>query len=90
MAVAQTLAETVADRLPLLVLSIASLFLTYVVRLWSTSNPLANVPCIGQEIGGPLKRREAYVTRARALYLEGYAKVWIRTSSISGSGSPAD
>ncbi len=35
-------------------------------------SPVSNTPLVGEDLGGPNKRRTAYLERARELYKKGY------------------
>jgi hypothetical protein len=62
-------------KLPLILPTLVALLVVLLVQnVWSR-RPLANIPVVGEELGGDQKRRQAYLSRAADLYLEGYKKV---------------
>ncbi|SPQ25579.1 258d739b-6356-4995-8922-698f1a5f90e4 [Thermothielavioides terrestris] len=61
-------------KLPLILPTLVALLVVLLVQnVWSR-RPLANIPVVGEELGGDQKRRQAYLSRAADLYLEGYKK----------------
>ncbi len=75
MADSQTIAEAVGAKLPVILPTLAALLAVLLLQYVFGRDPLANVPVVGQELGGDEKRRQAYLARAADLYLEGYEKV---------------
>lgn len=49
------------------------------VQLW-------NIPLVGANLGGSEKRRQAFLSSARSLYLEGYQKVNLPIARIDLAG----
>lgn len=73
---AEAILDAVGGRLSLILPTVVALTAVvllqhYVLRRGS----LANLPLVGQELGGDEKRRQLYLTKSRDLYLEGYKKV---------------
>ncbi|KAL2023330.1 hypothetical protein VTK56DRAFT_3068 [Thermocarpiscus australiensis] len=72
---AQAISEIIGDKLPLILPTAVALFAVVIIQSFLTRSPsLANIPVIGQELGGDEKRRQAYFSRASELYLDGYKK----------------
>ncbi|KAK4210620.1 putative cytochrome P450 E-class, group IV [Rhypophila decipiens] len=68
------ISEVIVERLPL-VLSTSVVFLAvYLFKIFLTPDPLANLPIIGEDLGGDEKRRQQFRLNAKATYNEGYKK----------------
>ncbi|KAK3401297.1 hypothetical protein B0T20DRAFT_335804, partial [Sordaria brevicollis] len=69
------LAHSASAILPIVLPSLAAIFVCALIQqLFFSSNPLSKVPTVGDEYGGYEKKRQAYLTRAKDLYVEGYTK----------------
>jgi hypothetical protein len=75
MADVQTLPEAVVARLPLILSTLAALFVVLLVQNVLGRKPLAHLPVAGGHLDGDEKRRQAYLTRAADMYVDGYQKV---------------
>ncbi|KAL2161084.1 hypothetical protein VTH06DRAFT_8797 [Thermothelomyces fergusii] len=71
---AEAIIDAVGGRLSLILPTLAALVAVWLLQHALSRGPLANIPLVGQELGGDEKRRQAYLARAGDLYLEGYRK----------------
>lgn len=69
------IAEVIVDRLPLVVSTTVVFLAFYLLKYVFTPDPLANLPVIGEELGGDGKRLQQFRSNARDIYNEGYKKV---------------
>lgn len=69
------LAHSASALLPLVLPSIAAILAFAVFQRFFAPNPLSNLPIVGEEYHGYEKKRQAYLTKAKDLYLGGYTKV---------------
>lgn len=80
---AQSLSTIVADRW----ITVSTAGLVIVASLWVPSLIAQfrtwQIPVVGEELGSAEKRRQAYLSGARALYNEGYRKVRYLEAVIS-------
>jgi hypothetical protein len=75
MADVQAISDAIGAKLPLILPTLATLFAVLLLQNFLTRKPLANIPVVGQALGNDEKRRQAYLSNAAGLYLEGYQKV---------------
>ncbi|KAL8367125.1 hypothetical protein RB595_008885 [Gaeumannomyces hyphopodioides] len=73
MATAQ-LADVLADRLPLVCSAVLVLVVTLAAQYLLKGDPLAAFPFAGEGLHSEQKRREAYLTNTKSVYMEGYRK----------------
>ncbi|KAK4184221.1 putative cytochrome P450 E-class, group IV [Podospora australis] len=66
--------QTLGNKLPLLLPTIAVLLAVFLGQRLLQQNPLANVPVALEDLAGDEKRRQAYITHAKDVYLDGYKK----------------
>lgn len=71
------IAELIADRLPLVVSTTVVFLAVYLLKYVFTPDPLANLPIVGEELGGDGKRLQQFRANAKETYNEGYKKVRI-------------
>ncbi len=71
----ETLPSIFVERWPVILTSLLALFLALIVSNVLRSNPLANVPLVGEDLGNAEKRRKEYLKNGKNLYLTGYKKV---------------
>ncbi|GAB1316846.1 hypothetical protein MFIFM68171_07056 [Madurella fahalii] len=74
MADTQTIFQNIGGKLPLVLPTVTALLVIFLIQTLSKRQALANIPVAGQELGGDEKRRQAYLFKARELYLDGYRK----------------
>lgn len=72
---AQTVSQGIWARLPLFLSTVATLAFVFLVQTLLKRQSFAKIPIAGEGMGGDEKRRQAYLTRASELYLDGYRKV---------------
>lgn len=75
MAAVQTISDALVAKLPLILPTLAALLSVLILQNVLSRKPLANIPVVGQDLGGDEKRRQAYLFNAASLYREGYKKV---------------
>lgn len=75
MANVQAISEAVTARLPLILPTLAALLAVVLLQNVLSQKPLANLPVAGEHLGGDEKRRQAYLTKAADIYVDGYKKV---------------
>ena len=75
MADVQALSDAIGAKLPLILPTLAALLAVLLLQNVLTHKPLANIPVAGRALGSDEKRRQAYLSNAAGLYLEGYQKV---------------
>lgn len=75
MALLTQLAHSASALLPLVLPSIAAIIAFALFQHFFAPNPLANLPIVGEQYGSYEKKRQAYLTKAKELYGEGYSKV---------------
>ncbi|KAJ4417900.1 hypothetical protein N0V85_001640 [Neurospora sp. IMI 360204] len=68
------LAHSASALLPLVLPSIAAIIAFALFQRFFAPNPLSNLPIVGEEYHGYEKKRQAYLTKAKDLYVEGYTK----------------
>ncbi|KAL8357235.1 hypothetical protein RB598_002190 [Gaeumannomyces tritici] len=73
MATAQ-LADVLTDRLPLVCSAVVVLAFTLIAQYLLKGDPLAAFPFAGEGLHSEQKRREAYLTNTKSVYMEGYRK----------------
>ncbi|KAK0724049.1 cytochrome P450 [Lasiosphaeris hirsuta] len=73
--VVQPVLQALGDKLPLVLSTLGALVAVIIFQIFLTSDPLSNLPEVGQEFGSISKRRVAYLNGATKLYQEGYEKV---------------
>ena len=73
MATAQ-LADVLAERLPLLCSAVLVLLVTVAAQYLLKADPLAALPFAGEGLNSEEKRREAYLTNGKSIYMQGYRK----------------
>jgi hypothetical protein len=83
MADVQAISDAISARLPLILPTLAALLAVVLLQNVLSRRPLANIPVVGQDLGGDEKRRQAYLVRAADMYVEGYKKV----GSLCGGSS---
>ncbi|KAK3321804.1 cytochrome P450 [Apodospora peruviana] len=74
MATTHALAQAVVDKLPLIFSTLGVLVAVILLQNVLQGNPLSSFPVIGAELDGDEKRRQAYMVKARDLYVDGYKK----------------
>ncbi|KAK0610723.1 cytochrome P450 [Bombardia bombarda] len=74
MANMQFLTALVADKLPLIIPTITAFFAVILLQYVLRRDPLSAIPVIAQELGSDEKRRQAYMSRGKQLYSDGYRK----------------
>ncbi|KAL2185733.1 cytochrome P450 [Thermothelomyces heterothallicus CBS 203.75] len=70
----EAILDAIGARLSLILPTLAALVAVVLLQHVLSRGPLANIPLAGQELGGDEKRRQAYLSKAGDLYLEGYRK----------------
>ncbi|KAM7198936.1 putative cytochrome P450 E-class, group IV [Naviculisporaceae sp. PSN 640] len=68
------ISEVIVDRLPLVVSTSVVFLAVYLLKYLFTPDPLANLPIVGEELGGDGKRLEQFRSNAKETYNEGYKK----------------
>ncbi|KAK0663501.1 putative cytochrome P450 E-class, group IV [Cercophora samala] len=74
MAQTETLLQTLAAKLPLLLSTAGLLLAVFLAQVLLKENPLANLPVALDDLPSDEKRRQAYLTRAKDVYTSGYKK----------------
>lgn len=75
MAQTETLLQTLAAKLPLLLSTAGLLVAVFLAQVLLKGNPLANLPVALDDLPSDEKRRQAFLTRAKDVYATGYKKV---------------
>ena len=78
----QTLAHLFLDKWSISLTSVMACLVVLLMRVVRANKPLANFPLVGEELGGPKRRRLAYLSNCAELYETGYRRV--------GSAIPID
>lgn len=86
------LADVLADRLPLLCSAVLVLLVTVAAQYLLKADPLAALPFAGEGLNSEEKRRQAYLTNGKSIYMQGYRKFKetifkITTSTSKRAGS---
>jgi hypothetical protein len=76
MADTQPFVQGISDKLPLILPTVTALLVVVLLQalLNFKQQPLAQIPVVGQELGGDHEKRKQYLARASELYNEGYQK----------------
>ncbi|KAK3385238.1 cytochrome P450 [Podospora didyma] len=68
----QTIAKLASEKLPLVLSTVGAFLVVVILQYLLKGNPIAKIPIVGQHLGSDEKRRQAFLMRARDLYVEGY------------------
>ncbi|KAK0736574.1 cytochrome P450 [Apiosordaria backusii] len=74
MATTETLLQTLAAKLPLVLSTAGVLLAVFLAQVLLKGSPLANLPVALDDLPSDEKRRQAYLTRAKEVYSSGYKK----------------
>jgi len=74
MASVQTIFDAISAKLPLILPTVAALVAVVLLQNVLNRRSIANIPVVGQDLGGEEKQRQAYIHNAASLYREGYQK----------------
>ncbi|KAK4464954.1 putative cytochrome P450 E-class, group IV [Cladorrhinum samala] len=75
MALTEAISQVFGTKLPLVLSTVAVLGAVILFQIFVNGNPLANIPVVGEELGSDEKRRQAYLFKAKDVYIDGYKKV---------------
>lgn len=75
------LTEQLAAQWPYVLTTVLAFAAAWLLQAVLKQNPLSSLPMVGSEIGNADKRRAAFFQGAKNIYLEGYQKASIPSST---------